>query len=139
MSPIEELREAARLMRERAQMATPSPWRESGVDGNRYAALVADQPHPDRMKGGGWQWDEGYGGCLIGESLMATDRAYIASWHPAVALAVADWLDAEATIWDHLDALRIEVSKTKGAVISIPYSSQNEALKLARTYLGTTP
>lgn len=97
MNP-EHLQQAATLLRERAKAATPGPWRDSStVDGVRFGALVADEPHPDRMQGGGWAWDEGYGGCLIAESLMMSDRAYIALMSPTVALALADWLDLMAT------------------------------------------
>lgn len=96
----ERIRRAAALMRERARAATPGPWRDSTVDDNRYGALVADQPHPDRKKGGGWDWEASYGGCLIGESLMAADRRHIASWDPCVAMAVAYWLDLVARLLD---------------------------------------
>lgn len=89
------LRRAAAVLRERATAATPPPWRESPVNGNRYSALVADLPHPERpnVSAGGWDWDDNYGGCLVGESLMSHDRAYIATVHPGVGLALADFLD----------------------------------------------
>ncbi len=36
------------------------------------------------------------------EDLCAEDADHIAAWHPAVALAVADWLDREAAICEAL-------------------------------------
>lgn len=132
MTPVEELREAAALMRKRAEAATPSPWRDSAVDGNRYAALVSDIMPTGRKPGGGWDVTEGYGGYLIAESVQAQDREHIASWHPAVALAVADWLDAHAGIL----ALRLEIVDTK----TLPLGPHDHAaLALARAYLAREP
>ena len=99
MSAAAELRTAASKLRELAQRATPGPWRLG-----RWAALVADRKHPDRMVGGGW--DDAYGGCLVAESLMRPDREYFAAMHPLVGAALADLLDsladdAEQSIDDH--------------------------------------
>jgi hypothetical protein len=96
MSNVDLLREAAAKMRERATAATPSPWRDSSVDGNRYAALVSDTMPAGRNPGGGWDETEHYGGYLIAESVQPQDRQHIASWSPTVAFPVADWLDFEA-------------------------------------------
>ncbi len=103
MSAAVELRAAASKLRELAQRATPGPWR---LGSDRWAALVADRKHPDRMVGGGWEWDDAYGGCLVAESLMRPDREYFAAMHPLVGLALADLLDsladdAEQSIDDH--------------------------------------
>lgn len=121
MTPMEELREAARLMRERATAATPS-----GEDPYGWYT-----PDGQRMYGGTTE-----GGCCTGlvydvdddcDSCSCTaptlvTAAHIASWHPAVALAVADWLDAE------VDLAGLEVETVMTA-----------ALAVARAYLGTTP
>jgi hypothetical protein len=131
-TPVQTLRRAATLMRERAAMATPGPWRNSEVDGNRYAALVADRPHPDRMKNGGWDWDEGYGGCLIGESLMSSDRRYIAAMHPGVALAAAAMLD-DAAENAELQAPNGDLRAQWDMRIHI---ATKHALAFARAYLG---
>ena len=48
------------------------------------------------MLGGGWEWDDDYGGCLVAESLMRPDREYFAAMHPLVGLALADLLDSLA-------------------------------------------
>lgn len=89
MSAAAELRIAASKLRELAQRATPGPWRLG-----RWAALVADRKHPDRMVGGGW--DDAYGGCLVAESMVRPDRAYVAAMHPLVGIALADLLDEVA-------------------------------------------
>jgi len=91
MTPAAECRAAASKLRELAQRATPGPWRL----GN-WAALVADRKHPDRMVGGGREWDDAYGGCLVAESLMRPDREYFAAMHPLVGLALAGLLDEVA-------------------------------------------
>ena len=93
MTPAAELRAAASKLRELAQRATPGPWR---LGSDRWAALVADRKHPDRMVGGGWEWDDAYGGCLVAESLMRPDREYFAAMHPLVGAALADLLDSLA-------------------------------------------
>jgi hypothetical protein len=126
------LRRAAERLREVAGKATPGPWRDSTVDGNRYGALVADQPHPDRPNpaSGGWGWDEGYGGCLIGESLMRADRAYIATVHPGVALALADWLDLE---------IEVRASMARNGLSSLALDAEHPATIVARAILGETP
>lgn len=77
MSAVEQitaaLDEAGRLL----DAATPPPWHDGKGD-NRYAALVSDQPVRGRPANGGWEYDQEYGGYLIGESMQAHDRALIA-------------------------------------------------------------
>lgn len=83
------LRRAAALMRERAKSARA--W-----DGNW-------QVHEDKpgrvieVKGDGWD-DAIIASCIdYGGTENGTEYAgHIASWHPAVALAVADWLEESA-------------------------------------------
>lgn len=81
----ERLREAAALMRERAEAATPGPWQF--------------WPPPDMLHDYGWV---GRGGMFVAEPSQTPegikDAVHIASWHPAVALAVADLLDNEASL-----------------------------------------
>lgn len=62
------LRKAALLMRLRAGDATPGPW--LAVNGG--------------VEGAGTVFQDSYA--------LRDDVVYIASWHPAVALAVAAWL-----------------------------------------------
>ena len=103
---LDRMREAAALIRHHAGRATPGPWRLADTAvGGKYAALVANTPHPHRgdphphrgdSERGGWAWDDGYGGCLVGESLMTGDRLYPVAVQPRVGLAVADVLDHAA-------------------------------------------
>lgn len=105
-----ELREAAALMRQRAAAADkfaqaegwwqPTPLRQA------FSAFVGE-----------------------GETLQGADEdaEHIASWHPAVALAVADWLDRLAGAYDF----------TYLTPDSVP--TMREALAVARAYLGGAP
>ena len=89
---VDRIREAAALLRHRASRSTPGPWR---LGNSPYAALVADQPHPSRVnaESDGWGWSVGYGGCLIGESMMAADRVYLVTMQPEIGELLADILD----------------------------------------------
>ena len=89
---VDRIREAAALLRHRASRSTPGPWR---LGNSPYAALVADQPHPSRVnaESDGWGWSDGYGGCLIGESMMAADRVYLVTMQPEIGELLADLLD----------------------------------------------
>ncbi len=100
---VDLLAEAATKMRDRATAATPSPWRDSPVGDNRYGAVISDTKPGWRESGGGWDETEHYGGYLVGESIRARDRTHITTWHPAVALAVADWLDTGANKYACVD------------------------------------
>lgn len=104
-SEVELLRRAAALMRERAQDVPEGPWmaRDSYV----YQPAGAD----------------------VAEAATLSDRAgaarYFASWHPAVALAVADWLDRIAEI-----AANPEVNW------ALKTAMKTDAVMVARAYLG---
>lgn len=88
------LREAAMRIRDTANAATPGPWRDSStIDGARFQALVSDTMPAGRPERGGWDDTEGYGGFLVGESLLPPDRSHIALWNPTTALLIADWLE----------------------------------------------
>jgi hypothetical protein len=105
-------------MRERAEKATPGPWRD---DPDGYGESQVLQVRDD-LAGGRFNriarldgWNE--------ESEDGADEnnaAHIASWHPAVALAVADWLDVTADVAEEAPGL-------------FPY----EALAVVRAYLGS--
>lgn len=99
-SPAETMRRAARLMRERAALVPPPPW---------YSA-VHDVTTHDGLD-------------VIASSGLTVRAQYVASWHPGVALAVADLLDAAA---DDLDADERCLMTQAGV------------LRLARAYLGET-
>lgn len=74
MTDIETIREAAALMRQRAVAATDGPWIAAG-DGLVWAERPGDP---------------------VSGSTEPEDAEHIAAWHPAVALAIADWLDDAA-------------------------------------------
>lgn len=112
MSAAETLRRAAALMRERSEAATDGPW-------------GCGEPHADDgfwLTVGVWSGDPD--NCHA-ECDRRQDAAHIASWHPAVALAVADWLDATAKRWEYV-ADKPHLSVYGG----------HHALAVARTYLG---
>jgi hypothetical protein len=101
------LREAAALMRSNAEGV--DPWHGWG-----------DVTLPERS--GPVAYAEDMSGYLGGEW-----GVHAGSWHPAVALAVADWLEDTA----HL----IEWHVQNGG---IPYAQPHLALAVARAYLGAT-
>lgn len=89
MTPAERLREAARVLRWRASFATPGPWetfRRGDPDGPfGVTAEESGDIDPDIFDG----------------APRRGDATYIATMHPGVALALADWLDAEAQDRSH--------------------------------------
>lgn len=110
-TPAEEIREAARLMRERAQAVARGPWHWQALGDHGYPQRVVNE-----------------GAVLIAECFTSPDATrvveaeYIASWHPAVAFAVADWLNSFAGRLDDRE---------------YDYRDWNAALAVARAYLGT--
>lgn len=95
-TPATTIRRAATRMRELAALVPPEPW---------YPA-VHDVTTHDGLD-------------VIASSGLTVRAQYVASWHPGVALAVADWLDTAAQAWD----------------AGVEW---DEALDLARRYLGET-
>jgi hypothetical protein len=71
--PADTMRRAAKLMRGRAELVPPPPW----------FSAVHDVTTHDGLN-------------VIASSGLTVRAEYVASWHPGVALAVADWLDNEA-------------------------------------------
>jgi hypothetical protein len=111
---VEEIRRAAALMRERAQAATPGPWRV-GPEGSEGSYLLPSL--------GGIRERSRFIGILNGrvQPEDGHNAAHVASWHPVVALAVADWLDGTA------DATESEPEH---------YPVDLQALAVARAYLA---
>lgn len=110
----ETLRRAAALMRERAEAATSGPWSVGPYhqltsvlteDGGLTIASVGAPHHP----------------------FVRADADHIASWHPAVARAVADWLDRKAERAE-------DMWLTHGQQMRGP--EWLDALAVARAYLG---
>lgn len=121
----ELLRRAACLMRERAEAATAGPW--TAKDPWACVVAPADTPVAKHSPRNDAREIEAYGGLLIGESIIKADREHIASWHPAVALAVADWLEDTA--------LGIE-SAFAPSLYEQSRPNVQCALAVARAYLG---
>jgi len=100
-SPAETIRRAAALMRERAGLVPPPPWFPAVHDVTTHDGLN-----------------------VIASSGLTVRAQYVASWHPGVALTIADWLEASAAT-----AVRAEA---EGASVH----PDSYALKVARAYLG---
>ena len=121
----ELLREAAALMRERAEAAEPGRWKTWGM------TVMADPEGTSNV-------DDAI--CVAGaytpstsERRLHTGNAnHIASWHPAVALAVADLLDDAAENLD-LQAPGGDLGKQWDMRVHI---AGDKALAVARAYLG---
>lgn len=126
------LREAAALMRERAEAATPGPWSAADehelLDGSSPTWCVSNmRPGFEAMSP-----TKGYLGDVAETSLGfhqpcdEYNALHIASWHPAVALAVADWLDHQATSAERAERFQA-------------YDERHwmGALTIARAYLGS--
>jgi len=80
----ETLRRAASLMRERVADATPGPWLAFRANKGLHAVYgVTTDTATD------YESDVSVG-------IKVEDAEHIASWHPAVALAVANWLEDAA-------------------------------------------
>src|ERR1700761_1298240 len=79
-SMTDRLRKAAQVLRERAEKATPGPWTEGKII---YGQVIAPDPDDDR-------------GLLVSDSPESRDAQWIATIHPGVGLALADWLHAVA-------------------------------------------
>ena len=122
-TPSETLRSAAKLMRERASAATPGPWEyvndfdiTHGYEINEHGRAQAN-----------WIATVDAGDDELDEAgMLPLNAAYIASMHPAVALAVADWLENEARAAEAIPG----DSPVLGPLI-------RHALATARAYLGT--
>ena len=124
----ELLREAAALMRERAEAATPGRWVPFGtsigseVDGCTCHGGIEPYGH------------EQYCG-IEGPVVQAyeTDIQHIASWHPAVALAVAKAMDDVAQAWENCDGWAYDYDDDQ---IRFEDTVEGGWLAVARAYLG---
>lgn len=120
----EILRRAAEEMRRNAENATPGRWKLWGM------TVMADQ--------------DGTSNVNTAVDVAATfyrdehgkprtwDATHIASWHPAVALAVADWLASVARDVDKRD----NPQRVGGRFEALRIPDENAALLVARAYLG---
>jgi hypothetical protein len=97
-------------MRERAEAATHGPWVKT-VWPNAIPGVYSQPIEETR------EFDP-----EIARTLDGPDAEHIASWHPAVALAVADWLD---------DMARLSADGDSGGPLVARH-----ALAVATAYLG---
>lgn len=107
----ETLRKAAALMRERAEAATPGPWEHDPVVAYLYVEQQAGA----------------YADVAVDTDGRREDSVHIASWHPAVALAVADWLDSLGTLAETLGVQEMSMASQ---------GNYAHALTVATAYLG---
>jgi len=132
---VEILRRAAALMRKRAERM-PMPKRGYGMESKWTSASTM----LSKVYGPGHRvLMESRQNCDPYDGVYAAD--YFASWHPAVAVAVADWLDEAA---DHLEAHRDMDALPEGATCptareGLECSVLGQALTVARAYLGERP
>jgi len=94
------LRRAAAKLREHAEAASPGPWRthDTWLDwGGHTATVLRGAEGQPSIDGVAWlptfaddPWD--------GKRNVWNDAEYIALMHPAVALALAEWLESEAAL-----------------------------------------
>ena len=89
------LRRAAGLMIERAEAATPGPWRPvAGIwQTETFAAVIGPKGVAEDAET--WLMATGRGAAS-----QEADADHAASWHPLVAHAVAAWLQLEAANYD---------------------------------------
>lgn len=94
------LRQAAQLMRANAEAATEGPWTTSLVwsPDSHATSGIYSAAHPagstaSEVVASGRRGAKGFGGIR-----NPRDARHIGCWQPAVALAVADWLDLEASM-----------------------------------------
>lgn len=108
----EILRQAARRMREQAEAASPGPWHQMCM-GSEGCQVLNDGHLRERKRvsfSGRKEWKADH-----------ADATYIASMHPDVALALAEWLECEAHMADLRD--------------NSPEGHTFHALKVARAFL----
>lgn len=126
-SPADQLTAAAKLLRERAtaDYVTSGPWIVHEANG----FLRVDNDRDTTRKA----WTVKTGADLAEENRDTAE--YIALMHPGVGLALADWLDREAAIWNDLETTKAELGP-KGLKLTWGLSTHAEALAVARQILG---
>jgi hypothetical protein len=152
-TPAAQLRAAAKLMRERAEAASDGPWFSwiEGRDGHGEESFVGT-PRADLYVSVGMHGEGAH-------ERWQADQDYIATMHPIVGAALADWLEATATDADDLikqdtpdcghedDTLGCHCER--GPVWGCDRCGEyiapgachcwDKALAVARAYLGETP
>jgi hypothetical protein len=114
----EVLREAAALMRERAEKAEQGRWKLWGM------TVMADPTGTSNVDDG-IDVAQAFTPSWCERGPRTWNAAHIASWHPAVALAVANWLAGVADAIENWE---------RGNYGTSP--DQSHAFAVARAYLG---
>lgn len=135
MTAVDTIRRAAAMIRERANLPYAGGnvrWEARGL----YVAKTSSSrrvTYPAHAEGGIELWDQA-------DSLLCSELVaeYIASWCPAVALAVAAWLDvAGADLWAHGIPDGCESCGGCETCDDDPWAGHiRSALTVARAYLG---
>lgn len=124
-TPTQTLRRAAEKLRTLANAATPGPWTLRTDDFN--VAVVG--PHSSIYH-------------RDGSPGSHADALYVAALHPGVALALADWLDAEAAVHEAgmqaSEALCVVVEAAGAGEhrVQVHASTLDQAHALTRAILG---
>jgi hypothetical protein len=135
-SPADQLTAAAKLLRERATAATPGPWVPSIVRSPRSTVTSGIYSHAHPAGSAASEIAaSGRKGRECGGVTNPDNATYIALMHPGVGLALADWLDREAAIWNDLETTKAELHP-KGFKLTWGMSTHAEALAMARQILG---
>ena len=134
-SPVEELRAAAKVLRETASKATPGPWEIR--DGNKASSNVATRDEHMVIDGGGWT--DGKKAVVYGAALVA-DAAWIALMSPAVAEPLAVLLDEAAKRRESAVAIAASVSDEDETITADDIDTLTPlTLAFARQILGRQP
>lgn len=128
-TPTQTLRRAAEKLRTLTQAATEGPW-VTGKSG--LSVWVENVGHDLFIADTGDQ----------GNAFAEADAAFIAALHPGVALPLADWLDAEASVHEAgmqaSEALCVVVEAAGAGEhrVQVHASTLDQALTVARAVLG---
>lgn len=125
MSPAEELRAAAARMRELAEKATPGPWWTHQTPAGTPAVRAGGS-----LSGSGRQ--VAYFRNIHAGQEGTRNAEYVAAWHPAVVLAVAELLDVFADQHAEAEAAHWQVEHHQTAAL-VP-----AVRAVARAFLGGT-
>jgi len=135
----EILRRAASLMRERAEAAAimaPPPWWSEGVWFHHFPVVGGE---PDEVEAHPWP-AVGYGNTgadVVGHNVRVELSDHIAGMHPAVALAVANWLETEADRFaERMERQADPQRRATGVWLAATTARHEHALAVARAYLG---
>jgi hypothetical protein len=122
----ERIREAAKVLRDAAERATPGPW-ERTID--------RDKHKPNGIDVGVWSESAinyPVESVTFGNPNDLADAAYIALMSPPVALALADWLDDIEALWASAESM----ADADGDPLTFGESLDSHALALADAILG---